>query len=125
MVETPALQLNALLVGLEPSLSAELGRALADQSVRALAEGELEPEGTRVDIVFAPSDPSTFGAVKDTLRETCPAAPIVVVSRVPEVSEWLDAMEAGASDYCAAPFERTQLRWLLETNLHRFASAAA
>ncbi len=125
MAKSTGSQLTALLFGLEPSLSAELGRALAGQSVRTVAEGEVKPAEARVDIVFAPSDRDGFGAVRDAVRGTCPEAPIVVVSRVPEVSEWLDAIEAGARDYCAAPFEGTQLRWLLETNLHRCSTAAA
>jgi DNA-binding NtrC family response regulator len=49
------------------------------------------------------------------LRDALPEAPIVVVSRYPEVSGWLDSIEAGASDYCAAPFESAQLKWILES----------
>lgn len=49
---------------------------------------------------------------------------MVVVSRVPEVNDWLDAMDAGAADYCAAPFEKEQLDWILESNLGRYKSAA-
>src|SRR5581483_841215 len=41
--------------------------------------------------------------------------PVIVVSRVPEVVQWLDALEAGASDYCAAPFERRHVEWLMES----------
>lgn len=43
--------------------------------------------------------------------------PVVVVSRLPEVNDWLDAIEAGAVDYCSAPIEREQLDWILESNL--------
>ena len=48
-----------------------------------------------------------------------------MVSRFPEVSEWLDAMDAGASDYCASPFEPAQVRWILESNLPRQYAAVA
>ena len=51
--------------------------------------------------------------------------PFVVVTRFPETARWLDALEAGATDYWAAPFERTQLRWLLDSALPRTHSAAA
>ncbi len=52
--------------------------------------------------------------------------PVVVVSRLPEVEGWLDALEDGAADYCAAPFEPVQLRWLLDTHTRvRNAYAAA
>lgn len=50
---------------------------------------------------------------------------MVVVSRLPEVEGWLNALEAGAADYCAAPFEPAQLGWLLETNTRVRALAAA
>jgi DNA-binding response OmpR family regulator len=51
------------------------------------------------------------------LRQTKPEASIVVVSRHPEVSDWLDSIEAGATDYCAAPFETAQMKWILETSM--------
>jgi PleD family two-component response regulator len=38
---------------------------------------------------------------------------------LPEVDDWLDAMEAGAADYCAEPIEKRQLDWILESNLER------
>jgi hypothetical protein len=41
----------------------------------------------------------------------------VVVSRLPEVSAWLDALEQGAADYCGAPFERKQVGWVLNSSL--------
>jgi hypothetical protein len=34
-------------------------------------------------------------------------------------------MEAGAADYCAAPFEATQIRWLLAAQLSRLKPVAA
>jgi FixJ family two-component response regulator len=43
--------------------------------------------------------------------------PVVIVSRLPEVSEWLDALDAGAADYCAAPFEHQHMSWLIESAL--------
>jgi hypothetical protein len=42
---------------------------------------------------------------------------VVVETRNPEVREWLDALESGAADYCAAPFERSQLRWIMDSNV--------
>ena len=42
---------------------------------------------------------------------------MIVVSRVPEVSGWLSALEQGAADYCGAPFEARQVRWALNSSL--------
>ncbi len=43
--------------------------------------------------------------------------PVVVVAQDPTELAWLDAMDAGAADYVAPPFERAQLRWVVDTNL--------
>lgn len=51
--------------------------------------------------------------------------PVVVVSRLPDVDGWLDALEAGAADYCTPPFEPTQMRWILDSQLHRGIRTAA
>jgi DNA-binding response OmpR family regulator len=58
------------------------------------------------------------------LRISHPNASIVVVSRLPEVMDWLDAIEAGADDYCAPPFEPVQIRWILNANLRASRLAA-
>jgi hypothetical protein len=34
-------------------------------------------------------------------------------------------MDAGAADYCAVPFEKKQIDWILESNLGRTAASAA
>jgi len=40
--------------------------------------------------------------------------PVVVVSRDAETANWVLALEAGAQDYCAPPFEPSHIRWILE-----------
>jgi len=73
-------------------------------------------------IVFCSSD---SGVLQQAMSQF-PNLPVVVVSRLPETDDWLNALEAGAADYCAAPFEPLQLRWLLEAHLRpRQAQAAA
>jgi DNA-binding response OmpR family regulator len=66
-----------------------------------------------VDIIFCGADVNLVSE----LRSAKPEAPIVVVSRLPEVSDWLDSIEAGATDYCAAPFENAQVKWIVETSM--------
>ena len=51
------------------------------------------------------------------MREQGRQIPVVVVSRLPEVEKWLDAMDAGAADYCAAPFEIRPLRSIVEATV--------
>jgi DNA-binding NtrC family response regulator len=51
------------------------------------------------------------------IREERPSLPFVVVTRIAETEEWLNALEAGATDYCSAPIDTRQLHWLMESAL--------
>jgi DNA-binding NtrC family response regulator len=108
------------LVGLEESAATELGRALKNEH-----EIQRKPVNTTVDdladsdIVFADGDRRRYVNLLRGVREKRPAMPFVVVTKRAETSNWLDALEAGATDYCAAPFQDREMRWLVETALHR------
>ena len=113
-------RVTALLFGLSEDLARELLRPLSKLCgrVESVAKGsENDSMSSLADsaaqIIFCGADTG----VVSRLRETKPEAQIVVVSRHPEVSGWLDSIEAGASDYCAAPFETAQVQWILETSL--------
>jgi hypothetical protein len=110
---------RAVLYHLDSRLASELGLELSRCGcVTELASGGV-PE--KADIVFCPS-------ARPILREALalfPRTPVVVVSRLPEVEGWLDALEEGAADYCAPPFETIQIRWLLETHAGARQSMAA
>lgn len=110
---------RAVLYCLDSRLASELGHELSRCGcVTELASGGA-PE--KADIVFCPS-------ARPILREALalfPRTPVVVVSRLPEVEGWLDALEEGAADYCAPPFETIQIRWLLETHAGARQSMAA
>ncbi len=71
----------------------------------------------RADVVFCNSDRGKYRGLLDALRSRGLQLPVVVVSRIPETSEWLDALDAGAADYCGAPFERRQISWLVQSAL--------
>jgi DNA-binding response OmpR family regulator len=118
-----------LLVGLEPKLSSELSLVLLSEGheveqANCSAKATELLRITRPHLIFCATDPSCFQPMRRALMGQADL-PIVVVSRCPEVTEWLDAIEGGASDYCAAPFEAIQVRWILESNLRRSHSAAA
>ena len=104
---------NILLVGLDLLLADELIGVLRQlgQSVQIAALGSGALETGNAHLVFAAS--GDLGAI----RRTRPDLPVVVVSRLPEVSAWLDALEQGAADYCGAPFERKQVGWVLNSSL--------
>jgi DNA-binding NtrC family response regulator len=69
------------------------------------------------ELVFCSSLRKRYLAFLEAVARFKPNLPVVVVSRVPEVADWLDAIEAGASDYCAAPFETNQIQWILDSAL--------
>lgn len=110
---------RALLFSVEPSLASSLERELSRCGCQAeSASGAVA--GTP-DIVFCPP-------ARPVLRQALhlfPDTPVVVVSRLPDVEGWLDALEEGAADYCAPPFETMQLRWLLDTHASARRSVAA
>lgn len=116
--------IHALLFGLSDDLAGELLKPLAkfcSQIQSVGAERNLSTiSDSAAQVIFCGADTQIVAK----LRQSKPEAPIVVVSRLPEVSDWLDSIEAGATDYCAAPFESAQLQWILETSMRSAAVSA-
>jgi DNA-binding NtrC family response regulator len=113
---------NFILHELEESLAAQLRQAAfepghAFHSARSTAECLLLAERFHADVVFCNAEPREYQALLNEMKLRGLRLPVVVVSRLPEVSEWLDALDAGAADYCAAPFEHQQMSWLIESAL--------
>ena len=100
---------NAAIVDIHEDLANELMRPLLSMCVSL----QGADSGARPDVIFC--EPDTARVAE--LRRVYPASPIVVVSRQPEVTRWLDSIEAGATDYCAAPFDLVQLQWIVENSL--------
>jgi DNA-binding NtrC family response regulator len=121
-----------LLFGLDDALASELAGALVSQE-RQFASAPFHPTagGMRraiqpgIGLVFCPAETERYQLLLDFIRRERPELPVVVVSRRPEVSDWLDAIEAGAADYCSPPFESAQVRWIIENSLKYRHKAAA
>jgi DNA-binding response OmpR family regulator len=118
---------SVFLIGLEQAIAAQISRALAAERHRIehKPQNVAVPDLMDVDIVFAGGQPSQYLSLLRRVREERPGLPFVVVTRIPETTEWLDALEAGATDYCSAPFEARQIHWLMEAALPRRRSMAA
>jgi DNA-binding NtrC family response regulator len=101
----PFYSVRAILAGLDPGLHQDLATAL-----RALAIEVISSERTDADLVFCGTP-----AVESEHRSH-PTLPLIAVSGRQDVAEWLDAMDAGATDYCAAPFELVHLDWILRSS---------
>ncbi len=111
---------RVLLVGLEHPLAVALTHHLSARGLEVHHAETLQFTNQPFDIAFCEVHlPGLLALLSDI------AFPVVVVSRVPDVNEWLDAMDAGAADYCAVPFEREQLDWILHSNLGQPQMAAA
>jgi len=102
-----------LLLGLDTGLAEDLSRVvtLLGHSVRTAAANDLALDVSSFDLIFAGSED-----FREALTFS-PSRPVIVTSRLPEMKAWISALEAGAADYCGAPFEPTQVRWVLNTAL--------
>lgn len=112
---------RAILLGLEPAVETELAASLRSASF-AVSHGAGSPVACGGGLVFC-----SRGAAFDAARAAFPDLPAVIVSRLPDTREWLEALELGAADYIAAPFETVQMRWLWKSQSRpvRVAAAAA
>jgi DNA-binding NtrC family response regulator len=118
------LRANILVVGLDEPLAAELCRALRDQRHSVLSEAFTSAadclttiERVGADLVFCGTDRQQYQAILGGLARLGQSLPVVVVSRLPETGDWLDAMDAGASDYCAPPFEAKLVQSIISNTL--------
>jgi DNA-binding response OmpR family regulator len=118
---------RVVFVGVEQAAAVQIAKALAVErhQLEQKPKGAFAVDVIDADIVFAGGDPIHYLSLLRTVREQRPALPFVVVTRVPETNEWLDALEAGATDYCSAPFENRQINWLMESALPQQRPAAA
>jgi DNA-binding NtrC family response regulator len=113
---------NFILHGLDATLATQLCDAVAQpgrtfHTTVSTLECISVAEKHRADVVFCNSDRSEYQRLLDAIGQKSLQVPVVVVSRIPETSEWLDAIEAGATDYCAAPFEHQHISWLVQSAL--------
>ena len=127
MADQNTIEATVLFHGLDADLAVDLRKALAGfcegmqaEVLTGSAQARAALRGDRATIVFCGIKPET---VKE-LRRINPNASIISVSRLPETTDWLNVIEAGADDYCAAPFESHQLRWILDSTLSYSRAAA-
>jgi len=116
---------TVILMGLTEGLAEELGKVLA-QGGCTVCLGPLLPrdlalrliDQAEADVVFCPAEPEQCAPLLETMKTEKPGLPVVAVSPLPEVSAWLNALELGAADYCAPPFEPAQIQWILQSALN-------
>lgn len=118
---------RVVLIGLGQTATGQICRSLDMDSHRIeyRQHNAVVRDLMDADVVFAGGEPSCYMPLLRRIREARPTLPFIVVTRIPETGAWLDALEAGATDYCSMPIEMRQLRWLMEYVSPRPRSAAA
>jgi DNA-binding response OmpR family regulator len=116
-----------LLLGLENDMAQDLARVLRKTGHEVETAGSLEAavRNRNADVIFAGGDAPDYRETVRRLVARRPDAPLVLVNRLPENMRWLEALELGAADYCGAPFEATQVRWIVDSVLRRSVVPAA
>jgi DNA-binding NtrC family response regulator len=112
-----------VLFGLSDSLTVELERVLSlEDRVKVYTHRSVPGPHSlnllktlRADVVFCAAEPERCRPLLEAMRQKRMNLPVVVVSRNAETANWVLALEAGAQDYCAPPFEPSHIHWILET----------
>lgn len=106
-----------LLYGLEPELELELVQILGRYRVKPCHSDDLD-EIADASMIFCSAVGGPLRSLLALTRRMPSPPPVVVVSRLPEESREIDAREAGAQDYCPAPFDSRRLGSILSATLH-------
>lgn len=130
-MQSNAVQWRVLLIGLEPRDALELSVTLSSLGYRNVVQAAVEDPWELLPgaaaLIFCSAENACFERVLGRVR---PGVPVIVASRLPDVAAWLDAMDQGASDYCAAPFDASSIGWIIDSSVHaahtpRLSRAAA
>lgn len=121
---------KVVLYAMEDGMASELRGALKTLAANLQAShfGDLEKCLSHVresgsHLVFCPFGDGLVSLLH-AVSANSPNVPVIAVSHRGEVHEWLDAIEAGAADYCSTPFEPMHLKWILQSNLHPVVEVA-
>lgn len=106
---------RALLIGLEPELALELEQTLARMGHTASRSNldQVPALARRLDVIFCSDQWSNVNSLVALLRSLRTPIRVIVASRRAEEAAWLEALEAGADDYCSTPFETSQISWAM------------
>jgi DNA-binding response OmpR family regulator len=116
-----------VLSGLDIRSASQLSGLLAFDGHRVRRLHYLVPvsEFLQADIVFVGGTARQYLPLLRRLRGLNQSLPVIVVAPAPETTDWLDALEAGATDYCVPPFDMRHVRSLLTPVCKMAMSAAA
>lgn len=109
--------------GLDTRSAAQLGGLLAfdGHRVRRLHYQVPVSDFLKADIVFLGGAPRDYLPLLRRLRTLDRCLPVIVMAQAPETTEWLDALDAGATDYCIPPLNMRQVRSLMSPRTVKLA----
>jgi DNA-binding NtrC family response regulator len=109
-----------LLLGVEDATADGLVRAISPlkRRVQVVRERSIDKclaaiEGLRPHVLCVPPDANFLAALRQAFASRGLQLPFVVVSGNGGPREWRTALEGGAADYFAAPFEMTRVDQIL------------
>jgi DNA-binding NtrC family response regulator len=110
---------KVLVVGIDQGTAVQILRAfpVGAHSVEYKDTVTSLHELQSADLVFAVGERNQSISLLRRIKDAFPRLPCIVAARVPDTTEWLDALEAGATDYCGAPFESGQMESLIRSAL--------
>ncbi len=115
---------SILLFGLDSALEKELMALLGGFNV-ATCNSDCPDGIDDADMIFCSAVGSELRSLVNITSRMKSHPAVIVVSRLPEESRQLDALEAGAQGYVAAPFEPVRLGGLLRACMPQPAELAS
>ncbi len=82
-------------------------------------------DAAAADVIFASGDDVRCLGLLNRVRSQAPSKPFIIVGRVAEEERWLEALEAGATDYCTSEISLDNLGWILTNALNLRAMTCA
>src|ERR1051325_3250391 len=101
---------SIVLLGLDKDLAESLQTVLDPQEHNILITNDAS-RASGAELVFAAGDDPCYRETVRRLTGAVLRSAVIVVSRHADSARWLDALEAGAADYCSVPLEPIQMRW--------------
>lgn len=112
---------RSLLLGLDDSTAQGLapilkrrGYTVDQQALRLSGDYSDLLRSLQPDVVFCAAEGEAYLGLIEQARASMPGLPIIVVGRCAEPRQWLDALDAGAYDFCVPPFESVAIGWVLD-----------
>ena len=113
--------------GLDSRTAAQLTGLLAGErhEIRRKRSGVSLSELQGANVVFVGGEPSHYLSLLRRVRAVAPELCLVVIARFSDTAEWLESLDAGATDYWSSVLDRKLVLSLIATAVARRGSAEA